>query len=344
MAIPTVGSGVDIGRPRTAASFCSPSNLLVTVFCSALVVGYTLSFSERIMFVLTLLPGNVLPPNNWIWTCLTHSFIEIHFWIVLCDMTVAFLCSKLLGPLWGSAEIIKFYVVVTLLVAILSVATYLFLYVVTGLTDFLFDNYIHGSAGYLAGFSVAVKQVMPDHILVTSPFGKLRNKDVPLWILFLAVIFHIVGIVEAPFPLMFSWGLLVSWVYLRYYQKHSNGNRGDTEDNFSFVSFFPNAVQPVIAIFSNCLFSLLVKIKICRRQDARPSGTLNDVSTETKDVENMENDQRLHSANVEQASVVGASAADVKRSNLGGKSSKDVVILSSSVTETEETKIKLIEV
>jgi cbb3-type cytochrome oxidase subunit 1 len=48
----------------------------------------------------------------------------------------------------------------------------------------LFETYIYGLAGYIAGFSVAVKQAMPDHVLATSPFGKLRNTHIPLLLLF----------------------------------------------------------------------------------------------------------------------------------------------------------------
>ena len=101
--------------------------------------------------------------------------------------------------------------------------------------EYLFDIHIHGLAGYVAGFSVAVKQVMPDHVLINSPFGKLRNKHIPSMMLYLAIIMRIIGAVDGPYPVMFCNGLIVSWVYLRFYQKHNNGNRGDMADSFTFA-------------------------------------------------------------------------------------------------------------
>ena len=129
----------------------------------------------------------------------------------------------------------RFFAIINLLIAVLTTLTYLFIYLLSRNTDYLFNVHIHGLAGYLAGFSVAVKQSMSDHILVNSPFGKLRNKHIPLWVLLLAVLTRVAGGVDAPFPIMFAWGLVVSWVYLRFYQNHGNGNRGDMVDSFSFA-------------------------------------------------------------------------------------------------------------
>jgi hypothetical protein len=177
---------------------------------------------------------------------------------------VVFLYGQLLEPLWGTIEMFIFFAVVNLSVAFMTTGTYLFVYLLTQDTDYLFDNYIHGMAGYLAGFAIAVKQAMPDHVLVSSPFGKLRNLHVPLLLLFAAVIARLIGAVDLPFPIMFSWGLFISWVYLRFYQRHSNGSRGDMADNFGFASFFPSRLSLFIAVIANLVYSLLVRLHICR--------------------------------------------------------------------------------
>ena len=54
---------------------------------------------------------------------------------------------------------------------------------------------------------------------------------------------------------------MISWIYLRFYQMHANGSRGDTADGFAFASFFPNVIQPPVAVFGNTIFSLLGKWK-----------------------------------------------------------------------------------
>ncbi|NXN17360.1 TM115 protein, partial [Indicator maculatus] len=57
---------------------------------------------------------------------------------------------------------------------------------------------------------------------------------------------------------------LSSWVYLRFYQRHSRG-RGDMSDHFAFATFFPEILQPVVGLVANVVHSILVKVKVCRK-------------------------------------------------------------------------------
>lgn len=90
---------------------------------------------------------------------------------------------------------------------------------------------------YFPGVSVAVKQIMPDHILAKTPVGKITNRNVPLMVWILLLLLRIVGLIEGTQPTMFLNGLLVSWIYLRFYQKHTNGTKGDMADNFTFARY-----------------------------------------------------------------------------------------------------------
>lgn len=211
------------------------SSVVVKSLCVALTAGYLLSFSKGAVGALTVIPGNVLPPNFWYWTYLTHSVIEAHIWNVIIDVVVVVLYGKLLEPLWGAKEMLIFYLVVTVLVAVTSTFIYFIVFLVARNPNFLFDTHLSGLAGYLGAFAVAVKQIMPDLVLVNSPFGKLRNKHIPLWLLVFAIIARLIGIEDGPYPIMFGMGIVTSWVYLRFYQKHSNGNRGDLAESFSFA-------------------------------------------------------------------------------------------------------------
>jgi len=179
-------------------------------------------------------------------------YLQVHCWVLVCDVAVVFLYGKLLEPLWGTLEMIIFFIIVNLTVAVLTTCTYLFLYLVTQDTDFLFDNYVHGMAGYLAGFSIAVKQAMPDHVLISSPFGKLRNLHIPLLLLVAAIVARIIGAVDPPFPIMFTWGLFTSWVYLRFYQRHSSGSCGDMADNFGLARCVAFKVHNHAVFFMKC--------------------------------------------------------------------------------------------
>lgn len=251
---------------REASSVLTQASLAVKIVIGVILAGYALSlWEDTALRVLSVTPGYFWPPHFWLWTAFTHCALEIHWWAVLLDVAAIALVGKLLEPLWGAIEMLVFFTVVNVGVAILSAFFYYLLYMVTFNTDLLFDVHIHGMAGYLAGVSVAVKQVMPDHILYRSPLGKITNRHVPLILFGLTLILWAGHLAQGSYCTMFGSGLLVSWTYLRFYQIHSNGSRGDMAENFAFHTFFPNVFQPPVAMVSSTIFSLLVKLKICRR-------------------------------------------------------------------------------
>ena len=207
------------------------SSVVVKAVAVLLILGYFLTFAHSILDYVTVTPGHFA----WVWTYFIHSFIELHFYDVLVDIAVIILCGKLLEPLWGALDMLIFYSVVTVFVAIATQFLYLACYMISKNEDLLFHVHICGQAGFIAGFSVAVKQVMPDHVLLASPFGKLRNTHIPLLLLLVAITLRLCQLLEGTYPFMFGFGIVISWIYLRFYQKHGNGNRGDMGDNFSFA-------------------------------------------------------------------------------------------------------------
>ena len=78
------------------------------------------------------------------WTAFTHCFLEAHFWEVILDVFAVALVGKLLEPLWGALEMLVFFAVVNVGVAMASAFFYYLLYMVTFDTQLLFDVHIHG--------------------------------------------------------------------------------------------------------------------------------------------------------------------------------------------------------
>ena len=146
------------------------------------------------------------------------------------------LFSRYFEPLWSSVEVIRFFIIVTTVPVVLSSATYLGWYLVLRDPDLLFENRLHGFATFIAALTVAVKQMEADAVLFMSPFGKLRRQHLPLGLLACAIVLRVLGVVDPPFPILFFWGAIVSWVYLRYYQAHTGNRRGDMADSFSFAT------------------------------------------------------------------------------------------------------------
>lgn len=206
-------------------------------YFSCVFVGYLLTFLESTTELLAVTPGYLLPPHFSIWTLGTFFLIELHFWEILVDIATLGLCAKLIEPLWGPIEMISFFIITNLCSVVLTTVCYLFLYMVTKNSEVLFEVRIYGLVGYVAGVSVAVHQVMPDHPVINTPLGTFTNRNVPLSVFFISVIFWLLGLVEGPYPLMFGNGIMVSWVYLRFWQHHSNERRGDLSESFKFEKY-----------------------------------------------------------------------------------------------------------
>uniref|UniRef100_A0A1A9W5H8 Peptidase S54 rhomboid domain-containing protein n=1 Tax=Glossina brevipalpis TaxID=37001 RepID=A0A1A9W5H8_9MUSC len=237
---------------------------VITLICLVTAVGYLLSFSETAVLYLTVTPGYILPNAEfWVWTAFTFCFMELHWWEVLVDVITVGLCGKMIEPLWGQMEMFKFFALSNIGVSILTTMYYLFNYMITKDPLILFDVHIHGLAGYVAGICVAVRQIMPDHLIFKTRYGKLTNRNVPLTVLILSIIFWLINLLDGTYPAMFASGLLVSWAYLRFYQRHPNG-RGDSSDSFTFASFFPNVMQPVISVLVNPIYMCCLKMSIVK--------------------------------------------------------------------------------
>ncbi|XP_043804054.1 transmembrane protein 115 isoform X2 [Apis laboriosa] len=248
-AIKGLGRNIPYLRQQFAALLGNTSTS-VKFICVVVLFSYCLSFSTETVRLLSVTPGYLLPPVFWIWTAFTFCFLEIHFWEVCVDIVTVGLCGKLIEPLWGAMEMMTFFAIVNFGVAVLSALFYLFLYMCTNDPDLLFDIHIHGLTGYIA---------------VKTPIGKITNRNIPLMVWIMGVILWLFGLLEGTHPTMFLSGLLISWTYLRFYQKHNNGTRGDMADNFTFASFFPNVLQPPIAVVSNTIHGFFVRVGICRK-------------------------------------------------------------------------------
>ena len=145
---------------------------------------------------------------------------------------------------------------------LLGAAAYFLTYAATFHVAYLFDVHIHGGLGFLAGVLVALKQTMGDSTVLRVP--QVRMKAVPVLLLLLLAALRLATLIESPALASYGFGLLSSWVYLRFYQRHSRG-RGDMSDHFAFATFFPEILQPAVGLAANLVHTLLVKVRLCRK-------------------------------------------------------------------------------
>ncbi|CAM5127493.1 unnamed protein product [Eretmochelys imbricata] len=250
-----------VARQHFLAVLASTS-VVVKSICATVILLYLLSFAVDTVFGLGVTPGYLFPPNFWIWTLATHSVVEKHVWDVGVSLATVVLAGRLLEPLWGALELLIFFAVVNISVGLLGAFAYFLTYVGSFNLLYLFTVRIHGMLGFLGGVLVALKQTMGDSTVLKVP--QVRMKVVPMLLLLILAVLRLTTLIESNLLASYGFGVLSSWIYLRFYQRHSRG-RGDMSDHFAFATFFPEILQPVIGLVANLVHGILVKVKVCRK-------------------------------------------------------------------------------
>jgi membrane associated rhomboid family serine protease len=253
MELPTtnIKQSSTLNTIQSSSSSSSPSSPVKQIFyyilnssvsfktlCASLLVGYLLTFIDKAPLYLAVIPGRLLPPSFFLWTLITHGFIEHQLFQVILNMFIILLYCKMLEPLWGTLECIKFYFITTTIVAVETTLVLILLYMMTFKEVLIFNTLIHGLSGFIGVFTVAIKQIMPDTMLLNFGVIRIKQDDLPLVVLIISTILHLVKLIEFTFLIMLSFGLLNGWIYLRFFQVHKNGNKGDSSVTFSFARYF----------------------------------------------------------------------------------------------------------
>ena len=211
------------------------SSVIFKAFCLALLVGYLATFKENATPYISVVPGKLLPPNFFLWTLVTHSFVEYRIIELITDWFIVLLFSKMLEPLWGTLECLQFYFIITITVAVSTAFFYFVAFAATFKEFLLFNISVHGMGGLLGALSVAIKQVMPDTIIVDMSFLRIKQNNLPLLLILVAFVVYLISLTDFTYVVMLSSGVYYGWVYLRFFQKHKNGTRGDSSSTFVFA-------------------------------------------------------------------------------------------------------------
>ncbi|KAF8403037.1 hypothetical protein HHK36_011132 [Tetracentron sinense] len=192
---------------------------------------------------LALIPARTIP---FAWNLITAGYIEQSvFGAVIGTLGLLFI-GKLLEPIWGSREFLKFVFVVNFLTSICVFITAIALYYITRNENYLYTP-LSGFHGVLSGFLVGIKQIVPDQELSLFSLLKIKAKWMPSLMLLMSIAISCFIPESATYlPTLIS-GTYISWVYLRYLQRNPETSlRGDPSDEFAFSTFFPAFLRPVI--------------------------------------------------------------------------------------------------
>lgn len=121
------------------------SSVIFKSFSVAILLGYILSHQPSLNEYLSVVPGKLLPPNLYVWTLVTHSFVEYKFIELLADWFILLLFTKMLEPMWGRLECLRFYFIMTASVALTIALVYFTLFAFTFDELMLFNRYLISS-------------------------------------------------------------------------------------------------------------------------------------------------------------------------------------------------------
>lgn len=99
----------------------------------------------------------------------------------------------------------------------------------------VFELKFSGFTGFNAALIVAVKQILPDDVIVKTPAGKVKNTHLPALISLIFSIFVAIRLASPVYLAMCVIGAYSGWIYLRFFQPHANGMKGDMAEHFSFA-------------------------------------------------------------------------------------------------------------
>ncbi|PPQ99562.1 hypothetical protein CVT24_005350 [Panaeolus cyanescens] len=213
---------------------------------------------------MTMLPGYTIYAP---WTIFTSSLVDISIWGLLATLIFVPAALKYLERLWGSLETIKFIVVSIVASNIIAFGFNWIEWAATRNADlFLYGMPYHGQMAIQIAILVAFTQLIPEHQIQILGMFKVRVKSLPMAHLTISTVMCFIGF-QCPW-IIIQFGWFVSWVYLRFYKKHSSDaiggmvTYGDRSDTFSLVSWFPPFMHGPLTILGNFVFGLATRLHL----------------------------------------------------------------------------------
>ncbi|EFO21919.2 hypothetical protein LOAG_06566 [Loa loa] len=246
---------------NAAALYLKKSRPFFRIGLCIVLLGGILSLS-KVIFEFFSLTGYDLARFE-LWRLLTHFIIETNIFAFILLVWNLHQVASLIEPSWGIFETIKYLSIVqigsSLLIAIMALLTF----VVTANDTFFFRTCIFGLPSACSAVCVAVKQYLPDSILLTTPIGRIKNTHLPSCILVCASFLVGFGLLRWVSLLQILFGIQISWIYVRFLQPH-DGERGDPSEHFAWATLFPSKLQPLMRILSSAVYSCLIQVNLCK--------------------------------------------------------------------------------
>jgi hypothetical protein len=223
--------------------------------------------------------------------------VESNIFVLAWSLLAIYQFFILIEPVWRPIETIKFFVIVQLLTPFLISIIGILSFAAFESLNFYFSGIICGYSSLCVAVFVAIKQFLPDTVVLATPFGRVKNTHLPGISVFFASILWIFGLVRGTVPLQIMFGIQISWTYLRYYQTHDETDEiGDSSEHFSWATLFPRRTQPLAIILGKIIFRTLVRLHICKRKRHVDLNQLPTVNVVLPGLDNRDSERRRQKA------------------------------------------------
>jgi len=144
--------------------------------------------------IFTLVPGHTIPPHFYIWNLVTSGFCEISIINAIISLACLLVYGKFLETFWGSREYLKFILIVITFSGIASFFMMMIFFVFFRSEGLWFNPSLGGFSSGVAGFTIAIKQLIPDEQLIPGA-DILRGKHASLIFLVYGISFSFFKII-----------------------------------------------------------------------------------------------------------------------------------------------------
>lgn len=192
-----------------------------------------------------------------IYRLFTFHLVTDEICVFIFTILAIFIYTKLVFHVWSNIEILFYYWFVNTSAGMFAVLPAIFL------DDNNSFKRINGNSAFLSSVLVVLNQLSTDQSLVNiRGFNFKSQYGLPaMSITFLCLL--VVGFIRLSSVILFCYGILCSWCYLRFLQRHPQGRRGDYRPSFAFARLFPEPINKIVSIPSNVFYQLLLRTKFC---------------------------------------------------------------------------------
>ncbi|CAH8591527.1 unnamed protein product [Heterobilharzia americana] len=194
-----------------------------------------------------------------VYKLLTFHMVTDEIVVFLMMLLTIFIYTKLVFDSWSKVEMAFFYWVVNMTSLFVFYLPYLFQFI-GGFSVSI--PQVNGGSAFISSVLVVIIQLRPEQPIINCKAFSMKSQYGLFLVLLVYCFLKVVGLIRLSSFVLFCNGVICSWCYLRLFQRHPQGRRGDYRSSFSFTRLFPEPIDKAISFPINICYQLLLRSKL----------------------------------------------------------------------------------